>query len=573
MPQRRTVDPDRLLPIALAACLVWFAIQAVQLARFKHFSIDEFQYAHAAWLVSAGQVPYRDFFEVHFPLVYQVLAPVFLVAGDDPTAIAGMRLGMLPFVALACGAVALLNVRQHRLAVLVAPVLLLGLPAFMTLATEIRPDAIAAALFLASLGVLRVSRLGDRFSGASSGFLLVASAWGAQKAAFYGSVFALAFVADLAARRFDAARGDRPLLRSPAAFAGGVAVGLALIALYLTATGSWAAWWHWCFVWAVEHQRSYPGFPWWRYFGPVFADTVWLFVLAAWGLACTVSAMRARGGGATRDPDLLLIAALGSTFASFALQRAAYPYSFLAFLAIVTVFAARGVGDLLAPRTRPLVRTVLAMTLIGVLVIQSATIATSVADSNAGQLEVLSRIGRLTAPDDPAYDNSGGFVARPHSYSYFYTDSFLRESMAETLARDVPRAIVERGTVLHLRDLRFDSLPEALRAFLDRHFQPVDGDVALWGQHYAVPAGGALADTFLANRDDSYFVSPASALERGVLTIDGEPVRGPVFRLTRGEHRITYQGPPGHLDLLWLPRDGTRWEPRRGLPPTFSRVF
>ena len=26
---------------------------------------------------------------------------------------------------------------------------------------------------------------------------------------------------------------------------------------------------------------------------------------------------------------------------------------------------------------------------------------------------------------------------------------------------------------------------------LDRHFQPVDGDVALWGQHYAVPPAGS----------------------------------------------------------------------------------
>jgi hypothetical protein len=47
-----------------------------------------------------------------------------------------------------------------------------------------------------------------------------------------------------------------------------------------------------------------------------------------------------------------------------------------------------------------------------------------------------------------------------------------------------------------------------------------------------------------------------STLERGVLTIDGKPVREPVFCLTPGQHRIVYQGPPGQLDVLWLPRNG-----------------
>lgn len=573
MQQHRNVDPGRILQIALAVGLVWFAVQAVQLARLKYFTVDEFQYAHAAWLVADGQVPYRDFFEVHFPLVYQVLSPVFLVAGDDPTAIAGLRLGMLPFLALACGAVALLNGRQGGLAAMAAPVLLLSLPPFVTLATEIRPDATAAALFLASLAVLRVSSVSDRLCGAASGFLLVASAWGSQKAAFYGSIYALALVADLAMRRSDSARGDRRLLRSPAAFVGGIAAGLAVIATYLTATGSWDDWWNWCFVWAVDHQRHYPGFAWRKYFDPILIDGFWLFLLAAWGLTRTLRTLGARGREALRDPDVLLIGALTSTFASFALQRAPYPYSFLAFLAVVTVFAARGAGDLLAARTRPAVRVALTIALLAVLAVQSTTLANVVAQSNAQQLDVLARIGRLTAADDPAYDNSGGYVARPHAYSYYYTDSFLRESIAETLVRDVPRAIIDRGAVLHLRDLRFDSLPPALRAFLERHFQPIDGDVALWGQHYVVPPAGALVDTFLASRDDRYFISPASALERGVLTIDGEPVRDLVFPLSRGDHKVAYQGPPGELDILWLPRDDTRWQPRRGLLPTFSRLF
>ncbi len=53
MPPRRPVDPARILPIALAAGLAWFSVEAIQLARFKYFTIDEFQHAHSAWLMAS----------------------------------------------------------------------------------------------------------------------------------------------------------------------------------------------------------------------------------------------------------------------------------------------------------------------------------------------------------------------------------------------------------------------------------------------------------------------------------------------------------------------------------------
>jgi len=514
---------------------------------------------------------------VHFPLVYQVLAPLFLVGGDDPRTIVLLRLGMLPFLLLACVATALLNRARGRVASLAAPLLLLALPPFVTLATEIRPDAVACALFLAALAVLRVDRASDRVAGFASGLLLAASVWGSQKAAFYGSVFALAFIFDVlaaAARTASpAATRTSPLLRNPTAFVLGGASGAGVVALYLTITGSWSAWWEWCFAWAAEHQRGYPGFGFGRYLLPIVLDAPWLFALAAWGVARTAHDLRVRGRSAVREPDLLLLAALASTFASFALQRAPYPYSLLPFLAVTAVVGARGLADLLGARTRPMLRAATALVLLAVLAVQSATLARFVSSSNAGQLRVLESVARLTDPTDAAYDNSGGYVTRPHAYRYFYTDSFLRESIAGTLVAEVPQAILDRGAVLHLRDLRFDTLPAPLRAFVTRHFQPLDGDVALWGQHFVVPVDGRLETTFLAVRDDTYFVTPAQALERGVLTIDDVVVTEPVFRLSKGEHRVVYAGAPGEIDVLWLPRDGRRWQPRRDLAPTFSRLF
>lgn len=571
--QPRTPDAsDRIVEVAVAAALAWFSLQAVLLALRKYFSIDEFQYAHAAWLVARGHVPYRDFFEVHFPLVYQALAPVFVVAGDDPRAVLGLRAGMLVFLAVACVAAGVLVRDRGRVATLAAPLLLLALPPFVTLATEIRPDAAALALFLAALAVLRVPGR-DVACAFASGLLLIGALWGSQKAAFYaGLVFAPALLLDVLRPASDAGT-EQPLLRSPRGFVAGAASGLVALAAYLVATRSWAAWWSWCFAWAAEHQRHYPGFSWRRYFDAILVDSIWLFALGAIGLAATLRDLSRRGRSALRDPELLLVVAVASTFASFALQRAPYPYSLLPFLALVAIFAARACGLLLATSVARPPRLLFGLALGTVLALQSATIASFVGSSNARQLEVLARIAELTAPTDPAYDNSGGYVARPHAYSYFYTDSYLREAAADELVRDVPRAIVDRGAVLHLFDLRFESLPEPVRAFLLRHFQPLDGDVALWGQRYQVPSDGRLEDSFLAVRDDRYFVDPPSALERGTLTIDGAAVRERVFALGRGYHRIEYTGPPGEVSILWLPHDGKPWQPRPGLAQTFSRLF
>jgi hypothetical protein len=127
--------------------------------------------------------------------------------------------------------------------------------------------------------------------------------------------------------------------------------------------------------------------------------------------------------------------------------------------------------------------------------------------------------------------------------------------------------------VLRVDDLRTSGLPPALRRFLDAHYQPYDGDLFLWGQRYEVPVGRPLEDRFLAVREDRYFVEPADVLTRGALFIDGVRVTEPELALARGEHSVRYEGPAAGFHLLWLPRNGQRWTPRPGLPPTYSRLF
>ena len=44
--------------------------------------VDEYEHLHASWLVSIGQVPYRDFLEHHHPLLWYLSAPILSVFYD-----------------------------------------------------------------------------------------------------------------------------------------------------------------------------------------------------------------------------------------------------------------------------------------------------------------------------------------------------------------------------------------------------------------------------------------------------------------------------------------------------------
>ncbi len=558
----------KLGPLLGMVALGGFGAQAVRLALHKAFSIDEFQYAHAAWLVSRGQVPYRDFFEVHFPLVYQVLAPLFRVLGDAPLNVLALRAAMLVPLAGACVAVAVLNRREGRAPALLAPVLLLALPPFVRFATEVRPDALAIALFLGALAALS-ARPSTPVRAFAAGALLAASVWGSQKVLFHGGVVGAVLAVDVVLRR-----GRTPaLVLRPLAFLAGAGGVVAAVAAYLTLSGSWAAWWEWCFVWASEHQRHYPGFSPNKYLLPALEEQPWLFTLAAVGYAATVHRWWRSGRARWSDADVPLLLAVPATFGSYALQRAPFPYSLLPFLGVLAPFMARGAAEVLGWLRSTPARVVGVVALAVLLALQGFRLEALLdGGGNARQREVLARLATLTGPEDVVYDNSGGYVSRPHAHFYFYTDAFLRGAEAGAQAREIPEALLATGCAVRLDDLRTSGLPPSLRRFLDTYYQPYDGDLSLWGQRYAA-SGGPLEARFLAVRDGRYFVEPASVLTRGTLFLDGRRVTEPEFPLRQGDHALRYEGPEGVFHLLWLPRDGRRWTPRPGMPPTYSRLF
>jgi hypothetical protein len=555
--------------IAAGIALAFSAIAVSQVSLHKYFSIDEFQYSHAAWLVARGEIPYRDFYQHYMPLLYHWLALPFVLGAKSPTAIVALRLILLPFLAISLWAVYRVNRTDGRWAIF-GPLFLLSVRPFVDRAIEIRPDGMATALFFLALALLQVEKIDPRRRALLAGACAAASVLASQKALYYGLAFSLGLAIDLFVNR----RRRVFLLADPARFCAAAAGVLGMFLLYLVITGAWAGWVEHSLSYSVRHQINYPGFPFLETLSTILPSAGWLFVLAAVGVIATIWRLANRGPEATSDPDLLLLGALASTFASFALTRAPYVYCLVPFFPALCAFSARGAAALgrwlLVGRLAPAL-AILAVSIAGLQLGQAyADLAPSAARGNAHQVEVLRRIGTLTRPDEPVFDLAGAGVTRPHVLFHYYADRLQLELWSRELERETPEALRRAGCVLLLVDRRFERLSPGLRNYLLAQYQPYDGDLRIWGRRYRPMPGRLFTDSFYAIRDGRYFVWPPTALTTGTLRIDGRPVPPGPFSLHKGIRVVEYSGAATDLSVLWLPADDAVWRPRPGLPPRFS---
>jgi hypothetical protein len=137
----------------LFGLLVVLALLTLSLSINRAFWDDEIEHVHAAWYVHNGQVPFRDFFEHHHPLLWFLLAPLLSLLGEGLAVLAAARLLML----LMAAAIAWLTWRIARRAGgdaeagLLAVAILFANFMFMPCVMEVRPDVPMLLLALAAV--------------------------------------------------------------------------------------------------------------------------------------------------------------------------------------------------------------------------------------------------------------------------------------------------------------------------------------------------------------------------------------------------------------------------------------
>lgn len=208
-----TPSGKRLLPAVAVALILMPLLWRTWLLQTRTFDPDEMQHLHVAWLVSQGDVPYRDFFEHHMPGLALVMAPL-LPAFDTTRSFDAVIQAMLASraVMLLCAALTVAatwklgDLAFGRETAWIAAAWLSLSMVFVGRTLEIRPDVPASACWTASLVAVglatrpRHAHRGGTFWFAS-GLLLGAALVFTQKLLLAGPGLAVASIVHVAAGR------------------------------------------------------------------------------------------------------------------------------------------------------------------------------------------------------------------------------------------------------------------------------------------------------------------------------------------------------------------------------------
>jgi 4-amino-4-deoxy-L-arabinose transferase-like glycosyltransferase len=413
--------------VVLAATAGFFAALIPVLPR-RIFDHDEFEHAHAAWLMWKGMVPYKDFFEHHTPWYYYALRPLFNWFEVDASfdgarhfLVAGRALSLL-VTAVSLVLVYRIGRRWADRGVgLVAALLLLTQPVFFQKAVELRPDVLALPFFLAGLlALLRALEPRAEAPGPALGWFIGAGlAVGAAAMCTQKMLFVLpGTFAGLGLWALTA--GPRTSARLRARILAIVVFGLALgVPLLLT----WAAFARH----GAGHEFIRNNFllnAGWKHFATRQLRKVLLTsapVLALAAFEMKVSLTGFFRSTERRYADLLLTCLPVALFAELPFVPAAHRQYYMMPMPILCLFAARALFTL-AERARARGRSTQftrALPLLAVLPLIS--LIGELADSNRAQLAQLRTVFERTAPSDLVMDGWQGMgVFRPHAFYYYF---------------------------------------------------------------------------------------------------------------------------------------------------------
>jgi 4-amino-4-deoxy-L-arabinose transferase-like glycosyltransferase len=534
----------RLAPGILAALLALAVVLRVGVIANRRIDPDESQHLHVAWLITQGQMPYRDFWEHHLPFFHYAVAPLTAWLTDRPEVYFAAR-GLM--VGLAGVAVLLTWRLARRLspdAAIWAAIVLLFLPQFAETSTETRPDVPALVVHLSSLLALVRWR---ETSGMR--WLWAAGAW--QGAALSLSLKAIFTFAGVVAIVFGwLPPAGTPWVRRAGLLArllGGVAVVLGSLLAGLVALGGTATL-RGLYRDVVQDSLRFVDFgkTW-----PMLGSELGAGLLAVLGLGLL---FRVRGLGLLRHPVhgvLLLPTLVSVTVLHLRWTPAVYQHAWLPFLPVVAIYAGLMLTTLAewARRDPSSWRRALALTGIVAAVVVPAgeTMIFATRDQNGGDLRLMRRELRLACPGEAVLDGTALFVFRPAAYRYGALIRGIREWVArgvipeEVLAEDMRAA---RAPIAHV-DFRIRGMIGPVADLLRRHYVPAADAILVAGAEIVATEGGGRALTHLLV-PGPYLLAFTPGLE---VSIDGAPTRPGWLALIPGPHEITWVGQAGTIRL------------------------
>jgi 4-amino-4-deoxy-L-arabinose transferase-like glycosyltransferase len=314
------------------------AMQAYEI-RNRGVDPDELEHLHAAYCVSRGQVPYRDFFEHHGPALYYVMLPVFKLCGPQ---LSVLWLGRLAMWCCSLATLFLTGRLARRFggerAGLLAMALLAWTTVFHSKGIELRPDVPAMLLLILAVGQFTYATGGGSwrrflYVGLLAGLAMLFT----QKSIVPAAGIALAAcLARLVTRDPQSESTGTILARVIVPVAAGIALIWGVAALVFATAGAagnfWYSTWYQLWIWPVRSSR-------WEYLRPTLAGdfTVWVAALIEIGSLLK----RFRASETWKDQAGVIAVTAAVCILSLTFVKATYAQYYLLWMPLLAVLAAR----------------------------------------------------------------------------------------------------------------------------------------------------------------------------------------------------------------------------------------
>ncbi|MEO8197488.1 MAG: hypothetical protein ABI689_12305 [Thermoanaerobaculia bacterium] len=541
------VAPWVLIAFLIAAAIVLLVLVSVN----REFQVDEVEHIHTAYNLRDGRLIYRDFVQVHPPLLYVLLYP--FVDPDDP--VSSYRLARVFSATVLLATIGLLAWCAHRLAGRRAATVAAGLALFQTTlierGIEVRGDGLLALLVMAALA----SELSPRpragvWRFAFQGLMLGLGLLVTLKALFPLALFGLHWLWTAARRR----RLDAVLLPIAACFLPLlVTVALTLhfgnlrefVQQSLLDAGSAGL--------GAKERATFSPLPYLIHEG---RRNLAFFVIVLCAVAIELRALRSSGASTSERRFVLWLSA--GLFASLWANPFPWPYVQVTVLPFLVVLAAtamvRFVDEHAGRMNVSLVRWLPAIALLLVALTATPRLAAKSLPATSAQLDTLREVQRVSAPDDRFFDLAGLYF-RPDAYPVFAMSGDLFRWYTLGRFPPIPDTLRANEAVGIILNYRVSWLRPHERQFVRERFVHYTGNILLLGRNL-VRAPVGVDFEFEALKGKRFRFDG-----EGVLRIDGSPfVEG---MLTKGPHRIRVQAlaGPGRLILASAPPDVAAAEP------------
>ena len=570
-------DPAAFPPAAIERWLSWAVLALILFALAIRVPLlfnaplfqDETEHLHAAWAVAHGQVPYRDFWQLHPPLLYYLMAPLFTLMGEDLRIIyvaRGLMLLCILLILLECYRIA--RTCFDALTGLLAVFLLSYLLLWWRSSYDVRPDIPQTLLVLMSLRwFLRAWERHRRTDFLISGALLGVAFWLLIKTLFPLLGLILVFALSSLLRRSAAA--IREHLTGLALFLAGFAVPVVLGGLLLWVAGAWPAFFHWAVISAFRWPERFSPF------GLVDQRPhVVSWMLAIVGVGHNVTRMVA-----ARVVDEVQLSPLlaGSVTAAvyLFLMPAPWRQSALPFVPLAAMYGADMVRKVVAQAMSPettapseagvqVVRSpwrlawagLAALLVIGVCVPPLRAVLRKMpplSDQWQGRRLIIRYVLALTSPEDSVFDSYGLYIFRPHAtYFNVITTAHLMWLQSGWIRElDIIHDLRRGHCKVAIFSRYLAELPPNLLGFLKLHYVSTgyheqDRVVLVAGKELRPPdlEGNGSIVSLIATAEYAVQVRRGNPK----VYIDGQLYQRPRF-LEQGDHHIVVEG---EFDVLTI---------------------